>query len=171
MRMPRIPVFPAVFAAAFIILGVLYAIPLLQAETIPGSPSGGPSLFQSESIESTAKAVAMTDPAATLPTAAPAALRIIFPADESLLGIVEQADLKAFADTVKAANRRIQIVAYGGTAGDFSSNARRLALKRALAVHDYLVLAGLSDKSMDVRALGGVKDSGPENRVDILNIR
>ncbi len=157
MRLPRIPVFPAIFAAGFTLLGVLYAMPLLQAETIP--------VTQPLDLPDTPAPVSE----APLPPAHAALLRILFDANDTNLNPQEQAQLQSFAASMKAQNKRFQIVAYGGTARDISSNARRLALKRALRVHDYLITAGLSDSDMIVRALGGVHDSGPENRVDILD--
>jgi len=63
---------------------------------------------------------------------------------------------------------RIEIQAFAGTAGDVSSDARRLSLKRALNVRKFLVERGVLQSRIDVRALGGTRDSGPANRVDIL---
>ncbi|MDE1173753.1 MAG: OmpA family protein [Parvibaculaceae bacterium] len=159
MRLPGIPVFPAIFAAGFTLLGVLYAMPLLQAETIPVT----------QPLDLTDATAPVAAPEVPLPAPHPAALRLLFDADDTNLNPQEQTQLQSFAAGMKAQNKRFQIVAYGGPAQDISSNSRRLALKRALAVHDYLITAGLSDSNMIVRALGGVRDSGPENRVDILD--
>lgn len=63
---------------------------------------------------------------------------------------------------------RIEIQAFAGAAGDVSSEARRLSLKRALNVRKFLVERGVLQSRIDVRALGGTRDSGPANRVDIL---
>ncbi|MCE7998712.1 MAG: OmpA family protein [Rhodobiaceae bacterium] len=63
---------------------------------------------------------------------------------------------------------RIEIQAFAGAAGDVSSDARRLSLKRALNVRKFLVERGVLQSRIDVRALGGTRDSGPANRVDIL---
>jgi outer membrane protein OmpA-like peptidoglycan-associated protein len=64
--------------------------------------------------------------------------------------------------------RRVQLEAYGGTPGDKSSEARRLALKRALAVRQLLIDSGVPSNRIDVRALGGVDDKGPNDRVDVF---
>lgn len=63
---------------------------------------------------------------------------------------------------------RIQLEAYGGAAGDKSSDARRLSLKRALAVRQLLIDNGVPSNRIDVRAMGGVDDKGPTDRVDVF---
>lgn len=62
---------------------------------------------------------------------------------------------------------RIQLQAYGGARNDKSSDARRLSLKRALAIRQILIDAGVPSGKIDVRAMGGA-DSGPPDRVDVL---
>ena len=63
---------------------------------------------------------------------------------------------------------RVQLEAYGGTPGDKSSDARRLSLKRALAVRQLLIDDGVPSSRIDVRAMGGVDDKGPVDRVDVF---
>jgi outer membrane protein OmpA-like peptidoglycan-associated protein len=75
------------------------------------------------------------------------------------------------ADTVNreiGSETRVQILAYAGPRGDKSSNTRRLSLKRALIVRQLLIDAGIPSEHIDVRAMGGVKDNGATDRVDIL---
>jgi outer membrane protein OmpA-like peptidoglycan-associated protein len=62
---------------------------------------------------------------------------------------------------------RVQIQAYGGAKGDKGSDARRLSLKRALAIRQVLIDDGVPSERIDVRAMGGVDDSGPTDRVDV----
>ena len=62
---------------------------------------------------------------------------------------------------------RIQLMAYGGTRGDKGSDARRLSLKRALAIRQVLIDDGVAAERIDVHAMGGVDDSGPADRVDV----
>ena len=62
---------------------------------------------------------------------------------------------------------RIEILAYGGAKGDKSSDAHRLSLKRALAIRQVLIDDGVAPERIDVRAMGGVDDSGPADRVDV----
>jgi len=62
---------------------------------------------------------------------------------------------------------RVELMAFGGTKGDKGSDARRLSLKRALAIRQLLIDAGVSSARIDVHAQGGVDDSGPTDRVDV----
>lgn len=85
---------------------------------------------------------------------------------ESALGAIKflAGDLNAAMNTASA---RIQIQAYGGNRGDKGSDARRLSLKRALAVRQVLIDDGVPAERIDVRAMGGVDDKGPADRVDV----
>jgi outer membrane protein OmpA-like peptidoglycan-associated protein len=69
---------------------------------------------------------------------------------------------------LEAGASRIQLEAYGGTPGDKSSDARRLSLRRALAVRQLLIDDGIPSGRIDVRAMGGVDDKGPSDRVDVF---
>jgi outer membrane protein OmpA-like peptidoglycan-associated protein len=62
---------------------------------------------------------------------------------------------------------RVELQAYGGAKGDKGSDARRLSLKRALAIRQVLIDDGVSPERIDVRAMGGADDSGPADRVDV----
>lgn len=62
---------------------------------------------------------------------------------------------------------RVELMAYGGNKGDKGSDARRLSLKRALAIRQVLIDAGVSSARIDVHAQGGVDDTGPTDRVDV----
>jgi outer membrane protein OmpA-like peptidoglycan-associated protein len=62
---------------------------------------------------------------------------------------------------------RIELQAFGGAKGDKGSDARRLSLKRALAIRQVLIDDGVSADRIDVRAMGGADDSGPTDRVDV----
>ncbi|MGA7675074.1 MAG: OmpA family protein [Rhizomicrobium sp.] len=63
---------------------------------------------------------------------------------------------------------RVQLLAYGGQRGDKSSDSRRLSLKRALIVRQILIDSGVPSERIDVRAMGGVDDNGPPDRVDVF---
>jgi outer membrane protein OmpA-like peptidoglycan-associated protein len=69
---------------------------------------------------------------------------------------------------LEAGAARIQLEAYGGAPGDKSSDARRLSLKRALAVRQLLIDDGVPSNRIDVRAMGGIDDKGPVDRVDVF---
>jgi outer membrane protein OmpA-like peptidoglycan-associated protein len=64
-------------------------------------------------------------------------------------------------------NARIELQAFGGAKGDKSSDAHRLSLKRALSIRQVLIDDGVSADRIDVRAMGGVDDTGPTDRVDV----
>ena len=85
---------------------------------------------------------------------------------ESALGAIKflAGDLNAAMNTASA---RIQIQAYGGNRGDKGSDARRLSLKRALAIRQVLIDDGVPAERIDVRAMGGADDKGPADRVDV----
>jgi outer membrane protein OmpA-like peptidoglycan-associated protein len=68
---------------------------------------------------------------------------------------------------LEAGAARVQLEAYGGAPGDKSSDARRLSLKRALAIRQLLIDDGVPSSRIDVRAMGGIDDKGPVDRVDI----
>jgi outer membrane protein OmpA-like peptidoglycan-associated protein len=63
---------------------------------------------------------------------------------------------------------RVQLEAYGGAPGDKSSDARRLSLKRALVIRQILIEDGVPSERIDVRAMGGIDDSGAPDRVDVF---
>jgi len=81
-------------------------------------------------------------------------------------------NIKFLADALNASmvtpNARIELQAFGGTKGDKGSDARRLSLKRALAIRQVLIDDGVSPDRIDVRAMGGVDDTGPADRVDVF---
>lgn len=85
---------------------------------------------------------------------------------QSALGAIKflAGDLNA---AMTSASARIQIQAYGGNRGDKSSDARRLSLKRALAIRQVLIDDGVPAERIDVRAMGGADDLGPADRVDV----
>jgi outer membrane protein OmpA-like peptidoglycan-associated protein len=85
---------------------------------------------------------------------------------QSALGAIKflAGDLNA---SMSGPGSRVQILAYGGDKGDKGSDARRLSLKRALAIRQVLIDDGVSSERIDVRAMGGADDSGPADRVDV----
>jgi outer membrane protein OmpA-like peptidoglycan-associated protein len=63
---------------------------------------------------------------------------------------------------------QIQLQAFAGTPGDKSSDARRIALKRALAIRQLLIDDGVPAARIVTRAMGGITDAGIHDRVDIF---
>ena len=68
---------------------------------------------------------------------------------------------------IEAGATSIQLMAYGGAPGDKSSDARRIALKRATAIRQLLIDNGVPASRIDVRAMGGITDNGQPDRVDV----
>jgi len=66
-----------------------------------------------------------------------------------------------------AGAQRVQLDAFGGAPGDKSTDARRVSLKRALVIRQLLIDAGVPASRIDVRAMGGIDDSGNADRVDV----
>lgn len=85
---------------------------------------------------------------------------------QSALGAIKflASDLNAAMSTP---NARVELQAFGGAKGDKGSDARRLSLKRALSIRQVLIDDGVSADRIDVRAMGGVDDTGPADRVDV----
>ncbi len=105
-------------------------------------------------------AEALSDPA-------PAILRVIFdPQTAAIIGSARK-DLDAIGESLRYDPRRIELKAYGGTPGDKASEARRISLKRGLAVRAYLIGLGIDSRRIDVRAMGGITDTGAADRVDV----
>ncbi len=69
---------------------------------------------------------------------------------------------------IQAGATRVQLDAFGGAPGDKGSDARRLSLKRALAVRQVLIDDGVPSSKIDVRAMGGIDDNGKPDRVDVF---
>jgi outer membrane protein OmpA-like peptidoglycan-associated protein len=69
--------------------------------------------------------------------------------------------------SMHSAGSRVQLIAYGGDKGNKGSDARRLSLKRALAIRQVLIDDGVPSERIDVRAMGGADDGGPGDRVDV----
>ena len=98
--------------------------------------------------------------------------QIIFPQNATDPTLSELGSLKGLASTLASAlqsgAQRVQLEAYGGPRGDKSSDARRISLKRALAIRQLLIDDGVPAEKIDVRALGGADDKGPADRVDVF---
>jgi outer membrane protein OmpA-like peptidoglycan-associated protein len=118
-----------------------------------------------------------TPPKTTPPRAAPAGgltkqAAILFDENADTLTDSSTARLKdlAFSLMTALANGagQVELIGYGGAPGDKSSSARRISLKRALAVREALIVDGVPANRIDVRALGGVSDRGATDRVDIF---
>jgi outer membrane protein OmpA-like peptidoglycan-associated protein len=68
---------------------------------------------------------------------------------------------------LEAGATQIQLQAFGGSPGDKSSDARRISLKRALAIRQLLIDNGVPSNKIITKAMGGATDKGEPDRVDI----
>lgn len=106
-------------------------------------------------------------PVTALPDPDPAILRVLFDEDTAAIIGSARSDLDAIGESLRYDPRRIELKAYGGEPGNKASEARRISLKRGLAVRAYLIGLGIDSRRIDVRALGGVTDTGSADRVDV----
>ncbi len=90
-----------------------------------------------------------------------------FPGSGTALSEQAERVLTTLALQLLNTSDRVQVKAYAGQAGDLAGSARRLSLKRALAVRSHLIENGVRSTRIDVRALGVAHDGGPADRVDV----
>lgn len=148
-----------------------------------GTPVGNPSKppKAASAAPSAAKPVrtasATPPPAVIAPSVASATgmkrqSSILFAVGESSPAAGDVSAIHSLAASLNAAlsagASRIQLDAFGGPRGDKSSDSRRLSLKRALVVRELLIEDGVPSEKIDVRAMGGVDDSGVADRVDVF---
>lgn len=95
------------------------------------------------------------------------AAELLFPPGAATLTAEAISSLNDLAAPLKASKLRVQLAAYTGRPGNNSSDARRLSLKRALAVREYLTSKGVAKGSVNVVALGGAPN-GKTDRVDVM---
>jgi len=93
---------------------------------------------------------------------------VLFDTDTAAIIGESRSQLEATAQALRFDPRRIELKAYGGAPGDKASGARRIALKRGLAVRAYLIDQGIDSRRIDVRAMGGITDAGAPDRVDVV---
>ena len=94
-------------------------------------------------------------------------LSVEFQGDSADLSAAAAARLRSLATSLKGKGARIQLKAYASGGQDGPSRAKRVSLSRALSVRSFLIGEGMSTTQIDVRALGQVRDGGPEDRVDV----
>jgi len=105
---------------------------------------------------------------ASLPAPKAASHHLRFEADVATIPGQTRGELELVAAELMRHSDRIEIQAYAGPPSGLTSDARRLSLQRGLAVRKFLVEQGVLQSRIDVRALGGVRDNGPTERVDII---
>jgi len=93
---------------------------------------------------------------------------IVFDRNGSDLNGASEDALDRLAAALSRNDARIQLRAFGGDSVERTHAARRLALRRALAVRNYLMEHGIDQERINVRAMGGAADGGPSDRVDVV---
>ncbi|HEX4532652.1 MAG TPA: OmpA family protein [Rhizomicrobium sp.] len=152
----------------------------LDGSAPPARPAAKKPAARAATLASAAPAPRTTTPVPSRVVAAPndaehAGLtrrsQIVFPTGSTDPAPSEMEGIKGLAaalnSALKAGAQRVQLEAYGGPHGDKSSDSRRLSLKRALSIRQTLIDDGVPAEKIDVRAMGGVDDRGPADRVDV----
>ena len=148
--------------------------PAAPPQAFSSAPAGAP---PQSFAPAPPKALAPAEPAAEAPrpatrmAALPPAdgdLMVEFQGDGSELAPGAAQQLRALAARLKDQSSRLQLKAYASGGEDGPSRAKRISLSRGLAVRSFLIDQGMRSTQIDVRALGLVRDGGPEDRVDIV---
>ncbi len=100
---------------------------------------------------------------------APAPLVIVFPGDEATPGPAAAASVRRFLAASRPRGLRFLVRATAPGGSDDPSEARRLALRRGLAVRGMLVAAGIPAQRIIVQALGDAPDA-PDDRVTLSTL-
>jgi outer membrane protein OmpA-like peptidoglycan-associated protein len=95
------------------------------------------------------------------------AIELMFEQGQETLTEEAKSALDRIAGPLKSAGYRVQLAAYSGDPGNNSSDARRLSLKRALAVREYLGAQGIAAMTVNIAAFGGAVQ-GQTDRVDLM---
>ena len=135
----------------------------------PPAPAGEATEPQIQTVDPQDTQTAALDPDATVEALDENAFRIRFATGSSDPGGVAEALLASVADRMSGdANVRLEIKAYAGTGTGTPGDARRLSLRRALAIRTFLVDRGIESTRIDVKALGDTAPDSPADRVDLL---
>lgn len=97
----------------------------------------------------------------------PTAAQVLFPSGGYTLPADATGALDALAAELANSNERIELMAYATATRDTVNEARRIALKRAIAVRTYLADRGIPQTRVDIRAMG-VAEAGEAERVDVV---
>lgn len=153
-------------------LGGTASVPVGPPAKPPMAASAAPPAAKPVRTASATPPPAVTAPSVASATGMKRQSSILFSVGESSPAAGDVGTIRALAASLNAAlasgASRIQLDAFGGPRGDKSSDSRRLSLKRALVVRELLIEDGVPSEKIDVRAMGGVDDSGVADRVDVF---
>ena len=135
------------------------------------APQPEPSAPQAQPEPAAATAVASLPWASGVPTLGNP-LRVAFEAGSTQLSSAAQQSLGDLAAGLRDNPEvKIQLNGFASAPDGSTSQARRTALLRTLAVRTFLIDAGVERLRMDVRALGDRTELEPKDRVDIEAIQ
>ena len=101
-------------------------------------------------------------------TGAPS-MRIEFSESETEVPLSSQPALQELAKTIIAKkDSRVSVIAYASGGADQASLARRVSLRRGLAVRAFLIDMGVDNFAITVNAHGNKNSGGPAERVDVF---
>ena len=113
--------------------------------------------------------VAALDPETAVEALDEDSFRIRFAAGSSDPGPAAVSLLSSLVDRMSASGDvRLEIKAYADTGSGTPGDARRLSLRRALAIRTFLVDGGIESTRIDVKALGDTAPDSPADRVDLF---
>lgn len=145
--------------------------PANSAQRVPTRKAPRVASLERPPVETTTRAKAEKPARAVSHSAQTRQGEVVFASGSTDPDAASYQQMKSLAATVNTALSAgaggVEVDAYGGTAGDKSSDARRLSLRRALAVRQLLIDNGVPADRISVRALGGVEDQGKPDRVDV----
>jgi outer membrane protein OmpA-like peptidoglycan-associated protein len=148
-------------------------IPLSAPSGQDTALSAGPLIGTSTNTEQTKPAVerrqlAMRPPTNRAQEIQTPAATLLFVTGENTLGQSAKAELDRLAARFANKDHPIHVHGFSDDPNDHSSDARRLSLRRALAVRKHLVDKGILEGRIRVRAFGGPSNGGAVSRVDIM---
>lgn len=146
---------------------VVPAAPVRPSAAVQPSAKTAPPSTQTIAAATKPQAPAPTRDRASVLSGHATAVELKFDQGQDVLTAEAQSALDQIAEPLKSTGLRVQLAAYSGAPGNNSSDARRLSLKRALAVRDYLGSRGIPKLSVNIAAFGGAVQ-GETDRVDLM---
>ena len=109
------------------------------------------------------------EPVAPTAAAGAPAMSVEFSESETEVPLSAQPALQDLAKSIIAKkNARVSVVAYASGGADQASLARRVSLRRGLAVRAFLIDMGVDNFAITVNAHGNKNDGGAAERVDVF---
>ncbi len=161
------------------LLGVTFAVAVLyvlsaSAQDMPWKgqnaqpPAAGTAVAADPAAAATTAAAGPAQPAPTPPELLG---RLAFDKDQVILDDRQRQELDKIATRLRANPAlRIMIDSYASPREGQASDARRISVKRAVALRKYLITKGLVQERISVRALGDTVADEPKDRADVMTL-